>query len=109
MDTFAALALATDPADPESLDRKPDRKTAPLISINMWVMILGQALFKTVPALVLNFAGHQILGLNATDEAERINEENDLKTLIFNAFVFSQICESPLVPSSLSSSLSSRR
>ncbi|GAA5852031.1 hypothetical protein JCM9279_005037 [Rhodotorula babjevae] len=91
MDTFAALALATDPADPESLDRQPDRKTAPLISINMWVMILGQALFKTVPALVLNFAGHQILGLNATDEAERINEENDLKTLIFNAFVFSQI------------------
>ena len=28
--TFAALALATDPADPESLKRKPDRKTAPL-------------------------------------------------------------------------------
>lgn len=95
MDTFAALALATDPADPESLKRKPDRKTAPLISINMWIMILGQAVFKTVPALVLNFAGHSILGLNATDEAERINEENDLKTLIFNAFVFSQICEPP--------------
>ncbi|BGP49580.1 plasma membrane calcium [Rhodotorula kratochvilovae] len=91
MDTFAALALATDPADPESLNRKPDRKTAPLISINMWVMILGQAAYKTIVPLVLNFAGHQILGLHATDEAERINEENDLKTLIFNAFVMSQI------------------
>lgn len=39
MDTFAALALATDPADPESLDRKPDRKTAPLISVQMWMMV----------------------------------------------------------------------
>lgn len=36
MDTFAALALATDPADPSALDRKPDRKTAPLISAQMW-------------------------------------------------------------------------
>ncbi|GAA5999611.1 calcium-transporting ATPase PMC1 [Rhodotorula paludigena] len=91
MDTFAALALATDPADPASLDRKPDRRTAPLISINMWVMILGQAVYKTVPALVLNFAGHKILGLDATDEAVRIDQDNELKTLIFNAFVFSQI------------------
>ncbi|GAA6050651.1 hypothetical protein JCM3770_000873 [Rhodotorula araucariae] len=91
MDTFAALALATDPADPESLNRMPDRKTAPLISINMWVMILGQAAYKTIVPLVLNFAGHEILGLHATDEAQRINEDNDLKTLIFNAFVMSQI------------------
>lgn len=35
MDTFAALALATDPATPAVLDRKPDRKTAPLISAQM--------------------------------------------------------------------------
>lgn len=36
MDTFAALALATDPADPENLKRKPDRAGAPLISCDMW-------------------------------------------------------------------------
>lgn len=36
MDTFAALALATDPATPRSLKRKPDRLTAPLISTDMW-------------------------------------------------------------------------
>lgn len=36
MDTFAALALATDPATPASLKRKPDAKTAPLITIDMF-------------------------------------------------------------------------
>lgn len=91
MDTFAALALATDPADPESLDRKPDRKSAPLINMEMWKMIIGQAIYKTVPALVLHFAGHQILGLDATDEATKIAQTNELNTLVFNAFVFSQI------------------
>jgi Ca2+-transporting ATPase len=93
MDTFAALALATDPADPESLERKPDRKSAPLINMEMWKMIIGQAIYKTVPALVLHFAGHKILGLNATDEATEIAQTNELNTLVFNAFVFSQICK----------------
>lgn len=88
---FAALALATDPASPESLLRKPDRKTAPLISVQMWIMILGQSVYQLVVALVLNFAGHSILNLNSTDPALSIDQENELKTLIFNAFTFSQI------------------
>lgn len=91
MDTFAALALATDPADPESLERKPDRKTAPLISVQMWIMILGQSVYQLTVALVLNFAGHQILNLNSTDPALSIDQQNELSTLIFNAFTFSQI------------------
>ena len=33
MDTFAALALATDPPNRSVLDRKPDRKSAPLITL----------------------------------------------------------------------------
>ncbi|GAA5914138.1 hypothetical protein JCM6882_004934 [Rhodosporidiobolus microsporus] len=91
MDTFAALALATDQADPESLNRKPDRRAAPLISPAMWLMILGQALYKTVFSFILHFAGHAIFGLDATDEAETLSQDNQLKTMIFNAFVFAQI------------------
>lgn len=94
MDTFAALALATDPADPIVLNRKPDRKTAPLISAQMWMMILGQALYQIGVALVLHFAGHAIFNFNSTDEAVRIDQDAELKTLIFNSFVFCQICES---------------
>ena len=43
MDTFAALALATDPATPRSLKRKPDRLTAPLISTDMWSASAGRS------------------------------------------------------------------
>merc|ERR1712144_196762 len=46
MDTFAALALATDPPTPAILDRKPAGKRAPLITMNMWKMIIGQAIFQ---------------------------------------------------------------
>lgn len=35
MDTFAALALATDPPTDKILDRPPQRKDAPLITINV--------------------------------------------------------------------------
>ncbi|KAM0750630.1 putative calcium-transporting ATPase [Meredithblackwellia eburnea MCA 4105] len=91
MDTFAALALATDPADPESLKRKPDRKTAPLITAQMWLMITGQAIFQIIVALVLHFAGARILNFHPHDSGTRIDQENELGTLVFNTFVFCQI------------------
>ena len=86
MDTFAALALATDPARPVLLDRQPDKRGAPLITIEMIKMILIQALYQIVVCLVLHFVGLQILGLDDTD-----GNKADLKTLVFNCFVFCQI------------------
>lgn len=95
MDTFAALALATDPADPEeNLKRKPERPDGPLISIDMWKMIIVQSIYQITVALVLHFAGNSILGYNATDEYQRIQNEDRLKTLVFNQFVFCQIFNS---------------
>jgi P-type Ca2+ transporter type 2C len=85
MDTFAALALATDPPTPSILDRKPDPKSAHLITLNMWKMIIGQSIFQLVVILVLNFAGNEILGYENDDERDR------LETLIFNIYVWMQI------------------
>jgi Ca2+-transporting ATPase len=86
MDTFAALALATDPPAPSILDRKPDPKSAPLITINMWKMIIGQAIYQLVVTFVLNFAGMHILGYPNT-----VHGNLELKALIFNTFVWMQI------------------
>lgn len=95
MDTFAALALATDPADPEeNLKRKPEKPDGPLISIDMWKMIIVQSIYQITVALVLHFAGARILGYNATDTYQRIQNEDRLKTLVFNQFVFCQIFNS---------------
>jgi Ca2+-transporting ATPase len=85
MDTFAALALATDPPTRTLLDRKPDPKSAPLITLRMWKMIIGQAIYQLVVTFILYFAGESILGY----ESER--EREQLPALVFNVFVWMQI------------------
>jgi P-type Ca2+ transporter type 2C len=87
MDTFAALALATDPPSASVLDRKPDRKSAPLITLRMSKMILGQAVCQLAITFVLNFGGGKLLGYNLDDEYEH----KRLNTLVFNTFVWLQI------------------
>lgn len=93
MDTMAALALATDPPAPSSLDRKPDPKSARLISVTMWKMIIGQAIYQLVVIMVLYFRGCDILGYNQAQcgHVQGINSANDLTTIIFNTFVWMQI------------------
>ncbi|KAF8860891.1 P-type calcium ATPase [Acephala macrosclerotiorum] len=84
MDTFAALALATDPPAPSILDRKPDPRSTPLITLTMWKMIIGQAIYQLTVTLALNFAGNEILGYK-TDA-----EKSNLETLVFNIYVWMQ-------------------
>ncbi|PKS08310.1 hypothetical protein jhhlp_005254 [Lomentospora prolificans] len=81
MDTFAALALATDPPNESLLDRKPEAKTAALISLPMWKMIIGQSIYQLIVIFVLYFAGPKFLHY----------PEDEQRTLIFNTFVFMQI------------------
>ncbi|KAJ1326895.1 P-type Ca2+ transporter type 2C [Microdochium nivale] len=86
MDTFAALALATDPPTDKVLDRKPQPKSAPLITTNMWKMIIGQAIFQLTVTLIFHFAGMSLMGYPNTTEARL-----ELNTMIFNMFVWMQI------------------
>jgi len=85
MDTFAALALATDPPTRNILNRKPDPKSAPLITVNMWKMIIGQAIYQLTVTFVLYFAGASILSYQSEREKEQV------PTLVFNTFVWMQI------------------
>jgi Ca2+-transporting ATPase len=88
MDTFAALALATDAPTEKILNRKPSPKSAPLITTNMWKMILGQAVYQLVITFVLYFAGASILGYDFTANPEL---QTELDTIVFNTFVWMQI------------------
>ncbi|KAH6678620.1 hypothetical protein B0J14DRAFT_327021 [Halenospora varia] len=85
MDTMAALALATDPPTPSILDRKPDPKSAPLISITMWKMIIGEAIYQLAITLLLYFGAEKILSYDSQREIDQI------PTLVFNTFVWMQI------------------
>ena len=96
MDTFAALALATDPATPALLDRKPDKKTAPLFTVDMFKQIFGQSTYQTIIVLVFHFLGDMIFDFHDDPNDESVGIDNDTKrsTLVFNAFVFAQIFNS---------------
>ncbi|KAI0925597.1 hypothetical protein AcV5_008291 [Taiwanofungus camphoratus] len=88
MDTFAALALATDPASPALLDRKPDRKTAPLFSVDMYKQIIGQSTYQIIIVLLFHFLGTQIFRFDHQSNASIV------QTVVFNIFVFAQIFNS---------------
>jgi Ca2+-transporting ATPase len=85
MDTMAALALATDPPTESILDRKPDPKSAPLISITMWKMIIGESLYQLAITLLLYYGSYSILSYQSDREKAQV------PTLVFNTFVWMQI------------------
>ncbi|KIW15270.1 calcium-translocating P-type ATPase, PMCA-type [Exophiala spinifera] len=84
MDTLAALALATDAPTKKILDRPPQPKSEPLITINMWKMIIGQAIYQLVVTFILYFAGMSIFNYE-------MHERVELNTIVFNSFVWMQI------------------
>jgi P-type Ca2+ transporter type 2C len=81
MDTFAALALATDPPTSSLFDRKPEPRTAPLINLTMWKMIIGQSIYQLAVGLTLHFSGPGFLHYPSKQH----------RALVFNVFVFMQI------------------
>ncbi|KAH8423812.1 uncharacterized protein LDX57_001570 [Aspergillus melleus] len=87
MDTFAALALATDAPTEKILNRKPVPKSASLFTVIMWKMILGQAIYQLAITFMLYFAGDRLLGAHLSES----NGQTELNTIVFNTFVWMQI------------------
>ncbi|KAF2682157.1 calcium-translocating P-type ATPase [Lentithecium fluviatile CBS 122367] len=81
MDSLAALSLSTDAPTEEILDRPPTPRKASIISLTMWKMIIGQAIFQVTVTFILHFAGPKFLPY----------EEPEMRTIIFNMFVWLQI------------------
>jgi len=92
MDTFASLALATEPPSEELLERKPYGRHEKMVTPVMWRNIIGQAIYQIIVLIVLLFGGHSIFGVPSGIGNEEWTEENGVHfTLVFNAFVFMQI------------------
>lgn len=84
MDIFASLGLATDHPSPDFLKRKPEPRNAPLISITMWKMILGQAMYQLAVVFVVHYGAWDIFNPNTENEIEA------LQTFVFNIYVWMQ-------------------
>jgi Ca2+ transporting ATPase len=68
MDTFAALALATEPPADDILTRQPYNKDAPIMSELMWRNVFGHAVYQILVLILIIFAGQGTIVLNYTDE-----------------------------------------
>jgi Ca2+-transporting ATPase len=57
MDTFVTLALAMDQASEVLLDRRPDKKTNSLFTVNMIKQIIGQSTYLNTVIIIFHFLG----------------------------------------------------
>lgn len=84
MDIFASLGLATDSPSPDFLKRRPEPRNAPIVSITMWKMVLGQAIYQLAVVFTVHYAGWHLFNPDTEFEIEK------LQTLVFNIYVWMQ-------------------
>ncbi|XDV52225.1 hypothetical protein PO909_020970, partial [Leuciscus waleckii] len=91
MDTFASLALATEPPTESLLMRKPYGRNKPLISSTMTKNILGHGVYQLTIIFTLLFAGEQIFDIDSGRHAPLHSPPSEHYTIIFNTFVMMQL------------------
>ncbi|XP_075705487.1 plasma membrane calcium-transporting ATPase 2-like isoform X1 [Rhinoderma darwinii] len=91
MDTFASLALATEPPTESLLLRKPYGRNKPLISQTMTKNILGHAVYQLTLIFTLLFVGEQIFNIDSGRNAPLHSPPSEHYTIIFNTFVMMQL------------------
>uniref|UniRef100_A0A8C6PEY7 Calcium-transporting ATPase n=1 Tax=Nothobranchius furzeri TaxID=105023 RepID=A0A8C6PEY7_NOTFU len=91
MDTFASLALATEPPTEALLLRNPYGRKKPLISRTMMKNILGHAIYQMTVIFTLLFVGERLLDIDSGRNAPLHSPPSEHFTIVFNTFVLMQI------------------
>uniref|UniRef100_A0A3B3U9B1 Calcium-transporting ATPase n=1 Tax=Poecilia latipinna TaxID=48699 RepID=A0A3B3U9B1_9TELE len=91
MDTFASLALATEPPTEALLLRKPYGRNKPLISRTMMKNILGHAVYQLTTIFTLLFVGEKLFNIDSGRNAPLHAPPSEHYTIVFNTFVLMQL------------------
>eukprot|EP01022_Parablepharisma_sp_SALTPOND_P014297 TRINITY_DN1932_c0_g1_i1.p1 TRINITY_DN1932_c0_g1~~TRINITY_DN1932_c0_g1_i1.p1 ORF type:complete len:740 (-),score=68.69 TRINITY_DN1932_c0_g1_i1:4543-6762(-) len=92
MDTFAALALATEPPSDQLLDDIPHGKNESIFTMRMIKAILWQAAYHIFVLLLMVFALPTLLEIPTKSQSISWTYENGVHfTMVFHAFVFLQV------------------
>jgi HAD ATPase, P-type, family IC len=91
MDTFAALALATELPTPKLLDRAPSNREESLVSPIMMRNILGHVLYQFTLLMFFVYKGHQFLNVPIGRGLGQNAEPTVHYTMVFNIFVMLQV------------------
>ena len=95
MDSFAALALATEPPHDKLLERRPYSMKDDIITPSMNRFIIGHTIYQEIVLLLLLFMGPEWLGVPNSAEFEKYSEENFVHlTVFFHTFVMLQLFNS---------------
>jgi len=97
MDSFASLALATEPPSEELLKRKPYNKNTSIITPMMRINIVSQSILQIVILLLVIFFGDFIFNVPSDRELDHYTWNANVGyhfTIFFNIFVFLQIFNS---------------
>ncbi|OMJ75094.1 hypothetical protein SteCoe_25830 [Stentor coeruleus] len=77
MDSFASLALATDPPTDDHLNRPPYKKTEFIIEKRMWKHIIGQSIVQLIIMFCMMYAGEWFLPEFGSGTSILYNENTD--------------------------------
>ncbi|XP_064417746.1 plasma membrane calcium-transporting ATPase 1 isoform X2 [Latimeria chalumnae] len=91
MDTFASLALATEPPTESLLLRRPYGRNKPLISRTMMKNILGHGVYQLIVVFTLLFAGEKIFDIDSGRNVPLHAPPSEHYTIVFNTFVMMQL------------------
>ncbi|XP_028924805.1 plasma membrane calcium-transporting ATPase 4 isoform X2 [Ornithorhynchus anatinus] len=91
MDTFASLALATEPPSESLLMRRPYGRNKPLISRTMMKNILGHAVYQLTIIFTLLFAGEKFFDIDSGRNSPLHSPPSEHYTIVFNTFVLMQL------------------
>lgn len=98
MDTFAALALATEPPSDDLLEQQPYGRNDIIVTPVMWRNIIGQGIYQATILVIMLFAGGDIFGMPFGDTDPFYypitgagTNRLYVYTMIFHTFVFMQV------------------
>lgn len=95
MDTFAALALATEPPTEELLNRRPYSIKEDIITPGMKRFISGHAIYQLIVLFIILFLGPEIFDIANTADFPKYDKDGYVHfTIFFQTFVLMQIFNS---------------
>jgi len=86
MDTFAALALATEPPYDSILERQPYHKDAPIVTEIMWRNVFGHSIYQSIVITLIIFLGQGMLCEPYYVPCLEFSESEATKCIKFNPF-----------------------
>ena len=85
LDTFASLALATEPHNNSVMERPPAQKTDVIFNSTMWRNVIGQSIFQVTVLFVLLFKGGDLFDITYLQSDPFYPTEEEMESMAVRA------------------------